>query len=103
MHDDERAQARMANPPELYDPSANGHSHVAEMAAGARLVVVADQSGETADGQLWPVRLYLCRVRRWMPMFARNRSSGLATRLIVKARRNKPVKQQFHGLKGDAF
>ena len=42
----------LSNPPGLYDPSANGYSHVALLAAGARLVFIAGQGGETADGQL---------------------------------------------------
>jgi enamine deaminase RidA (YjgF/YER057c/UK114 family) len=42
----------LSNPPGLYDPSANGYSHVAEVAAGARLVFIAGQGGETADGEL---------------------------------------------------
>ncbi|MFA7945684.1 RidA family protein [Pseudomonas brenneri] len=42
----------LSNPPGLYDPRDNGYSHVAEVAAGARLVFVAGQGGETADGQL---------------------------------------------------
>ncbi|WP_338523766.1 RidA family protein [Pseudomonas batumici] len=42
----------LSNPPGLYDPSANGYSHVAQVAAGARLVFIAGQGGETADGQL---------------------------------------------------
>jgi len=42
----------LSNPAGLYDPSANGYSHVAQVAAGARLVFVAGQGGETADGQL---------------------------------------------------
>ena len=42
----------LSNPPGLYDPSANGYSHVAEVAAGARLIFIAGQGGETADGEL---------------------------------------------------
>nr|BFD43271.1 RidA family protein [Pseudomonas sp. FFPRI_1] len=42
----------LSNPAGLYDPSTNGYSHVAQVAAGARLVFVAGQGGETADGQL---------------------------------------------------
>ncbi|MGC5702100.1 RidA family protein [Pseudomonas sp. NFXW11] len=40
------------NPTGLYDPSANGYSHVAQVAAGARLVFIAGQGGENVDGQL---------------------------------------------------
>lgn len=43
---------RLSNPPGLYDPSANGYSHVAQVAAGAGLVFIAGQGGETPDGQL---------------------------------------------------
>ncbi|KQB53521.1 hypothetical protein AQS70_01875 [Pseudomonas endophytica] len=42
----------LSNPAGLYDPSPNGYSHVAQVAAGARLVFIAGQGGETADGQL---------------------------------------------------
>ena len=40
------------NPPGLYDPRPNGYSHVVVTQAPARLVFVAGQGGETADGQL---------------------------------------------------
>jgi enamine deaminase RidA (YjgF/YER057c/UK114 family) len=42
------------NPEELYDPAPNGYSHVASVAAGTRLVFIAGQGGETADGKLVP-------------------------------------------------
>lgn len=42
----------LMNPPGLYDPSANGYSHLAMVGAGSRLVFVAGQGGETADGAL---------------------------------------------------
>jgi hypothetical protein len=42
------------NPEGLYDPAPNGYSHVASVAAGARLVFVAGQGGDTADGTLAP-------------------------------------------------
>lgn len=42
------------NPEGLYDPAPNGYSHVASVAAGARLVFIAGQGGETADGKLAP-------------------------------------------------
>lgn len=42
----------LSNPAGLYDPSANGYSHVAQVAAGTRLVFIAGQGAETADGQL---------------------------------------------------
>jgi enamine deaminase RidA (YjgF/YER057c/UK114 family) len=43
---------QLSNPPGLYDPTANGYSHVAQVAAGARLVFIAGQGGENADSQL---------------------------------------------------
>lgn len=45
-------QLTMLNPLGLYDPSANGYSHVAMVAPGAGLVCVAGQGGERADGSL---------------------------------------------------
>jgi enamine deaminase RidA (YjgF/YER057c/UK114 family) len=42
--------AEFINPAGLYDPSANGYSHIAALAPGARLVAIAGQGGETADG-----------------------------------------------------
>jgi enamine deaminase RidA (YjgF/YER057c/UK114 family) len=44
----------LINPAGLYDPTANGYSHVAGVAAGSRLVYVAGQGGETDDGALAP-------------------------------------------------
>lgn len=44
----------LMNPAGLYDPSSNGYSHVAAIAPGARLIYVAGQGGETADGRLQP-------------------------------------------------
>ena len=44
----------LTNPDGLYDPAPNGYSHVASVAAGARLIFIAGQGGETADGQLVP-------------------------------------------------
>ncbi|VVO39024.1 RidA family protein [Pseudomonas fluorescens] len=43
---------QLSNPPGLYDPTANGYSHVAQVAAGARWVFIAGQGGENADSQL---------------------------------------------------
>lgn len=45
-------QHTFINPPGLYDPSPNGYSHVVVADAPARLVFVAGQGGETADGLL---------------------------------------------------
>jgi enamine deaminase RidA (YjgF/YER057c/UK114 family) len=42
----------LTNPTGLYDPAPNGYSHVASVAAGPRLVFIAGQGGETADGKL---------------------------------------------------
>jgi enamine deaminase RidA (YjgF/YER057c/UK114 family) len=44
----------LTNPSGLYDPAPNGYSHVASVAAGTRLVFIAGQGGETADGKLAP-------------------------------------------------
>lgn len=43
---------RFANPEGLYDPSSNGYSHVAVVPGGSRLVFVAGQGGENAEGAL---------------------------------------------------
>lgn len=42
----------LVNPPGLYDPAPHGYSHVASLAAGARLVLPAGQGGESVDGSL---------------------------------------------------
>ena len=44
----------LINPAGLYDPTANGYSHVASIAAGNRMVHVAGQGGEAKDGALAP-------------------------------------------------
>lgn len=44
----------LINPPGLYDPTPNGYSHVATVAAGARLVLLAGQGGENEAGELSP-------------------------------------------------
>jgi len=41
-----------SNPPGLYDPSANGYSHLALVRRAARLVFVSGQGGESATGTL---------------------------------------------------
>jgi enamine deaminase RidA (YjgF/YER057c/UK114 family) len=46
------ASFTLCNPAGLYDPSPNAYSHVAEVHAGSRLLAVAGQGGEDADGQL---------------------------------------------------
>ena len=40
------------NPQGLYDPSQNGYSHIAELQPQARLLYIAGQGGENAQGQL---------------------------------------------------
>lgn len=42
----------LANPVGLYDPSANGYSHVAALQPGTRLVFIAGQGGENESGEL---------------------------------------------------
>ncbi|WP_052665204.1 RidA family protein [Nitriliruptor alkaliphilus] len=44
----------LSNPTGLYDPTANGYSHVAVVAAGAETIHVAGQGGEDEDGVLEP-------------------------------------------------
>jgi enamine deaminase RidA (YjgF/YER057c/UK114 family) len=44
----------LANPAGLYDPTANGYSHIAVVAPGTSLVFIAGQGGESQDGQLEP-------------------------------------------------
>ncbi|HEV7371535.1 RidA family protein [Arenibaculum sp.] len=55
MHDTSTGCAPLlafTNPAGLYDASANGYSHVAAVAPGARLVFVAGQGGENGKGEL---------------------------------------------------
>jgi enamine deaminase RidA (YjgF/YER057c/UK114 family) len=49
------APFQLSNPAGLYDSSGNGYSHVAEVRAGSRLLYIAGQGGEDADGHLSPV------------------------------------------------
>ncbi|WP_329859157.1 RidA family protein [Stenotrophomonas hibiscicola] len=42
------------NPAGLYDPSANGYSHVAVVRLPARVIHIAGQGGEDANGHLSP-------------------------------------------------
>jgi len=44
----------LVNPPGLFDPSNHGFSHLGVVAPGTRLILVAGQGGETADGKLVP-------------------------------------------------
>lgn len=48
------AVVTLCNPEGLYDPSANAYSHVAEVQAGSRLLSIAGQGGEDAQGRLCP-------------------------------------------------
>lgn len=43
---------KFINPEGLYDPRPNGYSHVVVANAPARIVYIAGQGGETADGKL---------------------------------------------------
>lgn len=42
----------LTNPPGLYDPAPNGYSHVAQLQPQARLLFMAGQGGEDAEGNL---------------------------------------------------
>ncbi|KAA6178715.1 RidA family protein [Pseudomonas marginalis] len=42
----------LTNPLGLYDPSGNGYSHVAQIAAGTRLVFISGQGGENVNLEL---------------------------------------------------
>lgn len=44
----------LVNPAGLYDPTANGYSHVAVIAPGARLIYIAEQGSENEAGELEP-------------------------------------------------
>ncbi|WDY60617.1 RidA family protein [Pseudomonas sp. PSKL.D1] len=44
----------LSNPDGLYDPRSNGYSHVAEVTPGTRLLFIAGQGGEDANGNLPP-------------------------------------------------
>jgi len=46
------ATVTFTNPAGLYDPAPNGYSHIASVHPGTRLVFIAGQGGETADGAL---------------------------------------------------
>ena len=43
-----------SNPVGLYDPRANGYSHLAQFPAGWRIITPAGQGGETANTELSP-------------------------------------------------
>ena len=44
----------IVNPDGLYDPAPNGYSHAVVVTGGRRIVMVAGQGGEDADGKLSP-------------------------------------------------
>lgn len=44
----------IVNPQGLYDPAPNGYSHAVVATGGRRIVMVAGQGGEEADGKLSP-------------------------------------------------
>ncbi len=44
----------LANPPGLYDPAPNGYSHIAMVAPGSRLILIAGQGGEDEAEMLSP-------------------------------------------------
>ncbi|WP_028696065.1 RidA family protein [Pseudomonas cremoricolorata] len=52
MSEDSRPAFELSNPPGLCDPSNNGYSHVAVVPATTKLLFIAGQGGEYADGQL---------------------------------------------------
>lgn len=49
------AAFELSNPTDLYDPSANGYSHVARLQPQAQLLYIAGQGGEDQQGNLSPV------------------------------------------------
>ncbi|MGO0633506.1 RidA family protein [Pseudomonas sp. SAR267] len=73
---------QLSNPQGLYDPSANAYSHVAEVASGSRLLFIAGQGGEDADGQL-------------SPEFARQARQALANLQIALASKGAELAQVF--------
>lgn len=44
----------IVNPPGLYDPAPNGYSHAVVASGGRRIVMIAGQGGEDANGKLSP-------------------------------------------------
>lgn len=53
-HPNSMSPVHFRNPAGLYDPTPNGYSHVAEVAAGARWILVAGQGGENPAGVCSP-------------------------------------------------
>ncbi|NHZ64412.1 RidA family protein [Massilia genomosp. 1] len=54
MHKKDQAGISFINPIGLYDPQANGYTHVVIASTPARMVYVAGQGGENAAGELAP-------------------------------------------------
>ena len=52
VHATSRAPLQLRNPAGLVDPSAFGYTHLAEVAAGTRMVFLAGQGGHDAAGAL---------------------------------------------------
>lgn len=48
------ASLKLSNPPGLFDPAPYGFSHVAEVAAGSKLLFIAGQGGESLDSSISP-------------------------------------------------
>jgi len=73
----------LRNPAGLYDPSANGYSHLAVVAPGTRLVFVAGQGGENEQAELAPdFRLQVRQALRNLQTALE--AAGAATRDVVK-------------------
>lgn len=54
MPEFQRPAFALIDPPGLYDPAANGYSHLASVSGAVRWVFVSGQGGETIDGALSP-------------------------------------------------
>ncbi|MFD0321433.1 RidA family protein [Lysobacter gummosus] len=73
----------LSNPAGLYDPAPNGYSHLAQVEAGARWILVAGQGGETADGALDPD--FRAQVRQAMAnLITALAAAGAGPRDVVK-------------------
>jgi enamine deaminase RidA (YjgF/YER057c/UK114 family) len=76
-------QLTLANPEGLYDPAGYGYSHVAQVAAGSRLVYVAGQGGEMADGRY--VEGFQAQVRQaFNNLLTALRSAGAGPKDVAK-------------------
>ncbi len=56
------ADVTIVNPPDLYDPAANGYSHATIARGGSRIAYIAGQGGEDKDGALSPA--FACQVKQ---------------------------------------